>query len=192
MQNDDDDRNKKKTARVGPSQEAIKTAFAGAMAEARSEHDSYIKVYEAMFDLPGAMPDVPALRAIYREWPMYRLYQNKETKMPYRAYGAALAGRERRLLVAFPAGRDVGFRIGGVPVSDVERVERWSDAQMQRIVACQCWELFVHPMGWARIGVMALDHKNAQEAAGIPETTCEAPGHGQRRHCPRCGNRSPS
>lgn len=91
----------------------------------------------------------PEFRKIYEEWPMWKFYQRKDTKLPRRTYGVAVAKDGATILHTASAMLFwVNYTVGGTLAADLEPVDAWTDEQIDQINACGNPGMFLDPLGF--------------------------------------------
>ena len=89
---------------------------------------------------------------LYETHPMYKFYQNRKTKQPYRIFGVLRRSSEKLGFHAVSA--HIGWIngiVGGVLAEDIELVEAWNENQLALIESCGSPRIFLEPAGWGAL-----------------------------------------
>lgn len=113
-----------------------------------SVEEAYLKILKT----PGALPKDAAMRSVYYDYPMTGFYQYKsKVTYPIRIFGVMKYADGSLGVHAVTAHLGwCNIVIDGLPVSDIERVDAWSEGHMQFINTLTEHQrlLFLNPNGW--------------------------------------------
>ncbi len=112
------------------------------------------QMYEKLLASPGFRAEMTALQDdelenLYKTHPMYKFYQNRESKNPYRIFGVCRRSDGKPgFHVAIAHAGLISCILDGVPAEEVEPVEAWDEGQLALIGFCSNPDVFLQPIGW--------------------------------------------
>lgn len=94
----------------------------------------------------------PGVKKAYEDFPPWYFYVTKDGDLPKRVYGFLETGNgEVRAHTISAMAFICNDTIGGSPLDSLERVHKWSDANLQRIAICGHPSVFTDPYGWVEV-----------------------------------------
>lgn len=89
------------------------------------------------------------VRKVYEDFPMWAFYVTKSSDLPKRSYGVCFGeDKKPRLHTAACHIMFTNLTIGGTPVEDLVKVDRWSAEQLARIEFNNDPAIFLDPLGF--------------------------------------------